>query len=173
MATPISPVRIAHVTNAAVAIATTEEQEVDFELAVQQGVEIHQILTLPEVALDVTAAANSEDGHVSVHAETGALEDPEPAADGVVNNSEIIHHCLITGVIDTTANEPVAPAMIKNTKTNFWQRMNQPLLVASNLTIRYQTGTLMLSFGPVMTYITYRYVRLTEQELVNQLLMRR
>lgn len=173
MATPISPIRIAKVSAVVVAINTTETQALDFELAIQQGVEIYEILTLPEVALDVTAATNSEDGIISAHAETGTLEDPHPAADGVVQNSEVIHECLVTGVIDTTANEPVAPALIQNAKTSFLERMGQPLLLANNITFRYETGTLMLSFGHVATYVTYRYVRLTEQELVNQLLLRR
>lgn len=172
MPTPLSPIRIAHATAFVVAIDSTEEQEIDFELGVQQGIEVYEILTLPEVGLDATAAVANEAVEITAHVETGTLEDPSPAADGVIQNSEIIHHCLVEGFIEP-ANDVIAQLVVTNPKTSFLERMGQPLLVAQNITMRYQTGVLMASLSFVETYITYRYVRLTEAELVNQLLQRR
>lgn len=172
MPSPISPIRVAKVIKDAIAVNTSEEQEVDFDLGFQDGIEIYEIRQSIEPSIDATAGLSVQNMHITGHLETGTLEDPSTDTDGIVLNSEIIHHAIVTALIDATNNLQVHVSY-ENILTQFMQRMGMPLLSNSNITLRYETEVSGLSLTQCITYITYRYVRLTEQELVGQLLLRR
>ncbi len=175
MVKALTPVRIARIQRQSFQ-NTAESAEVDFELALKQGVLVHAVEFLIGQAILVAAAdPDREEAYLSLHAETNNLEDAiDQSADGLVLNSEIIAE---TTLVVHASNDAVAGAGGMNflgpIAWNYTQLLGAPLLLASNLTFRGVTTASTLTINGATAHIFYQYVELTETELAQQFLLRR
>lgn len=176
MVKALTPVRIARVTRQS--FQNVEETvEVDFQLDHRQGVLIHAIeFFFGGVEPTGQTVVNALQAYLSLHAETGTLENAADAVvDSVVLNSEVIAECVFT-VIDletATAGGGVGMAWLSPNQWNFNQLLGQPLLLATNLTFRGVTSNASLTVNGGGAHIFYQYVTLTDAELANQFILRR
>jgi len=176
MATALTPVRIARISRQSFQ-NTEETAELDFELALRQGVLIHAVEFAVGQAILVPALDNDhEEFYLSLHAETGALENALDAlTDSQVLNSEVIAEAAGTLTGSATAGEETGTkfAWMSPIAWNFNQLLGGPLLLATNLTFRGVTTASILTINGAMAHIFYQYVELTREELANQFLLSR
>ncbi len=176
MAKPLTPVRIARISRQSFQ-NTEETSELDFELALRQGVLIHAVEFAVGQAILVAAAADDrEEFYLSLHAETGALENSLDALlDVQVLNSEVIAEtaAMVTGT-NTAANViGTMFAWLGPAAWNYNQLLGGPLLLATNLTFRGITSASTLTINGAMAHIFYQYVELSAAELANQFILSR
>lgn len=165
-----SPVRVAKISRTSWS-NTAEEQEVDFNLARRAGVLIHSI----EFAIGLLAQAEAttldeESAHMSVHVETGELEVAiDAAVDAVEVNSEIIAECSIAAWTELTASAGGALhfGWLSPKRWVYKDIIGQPLLLASNPTVRHITSASGLTVSRSRVTIWYQHVDLTQAELAN------
>lgn len=176
MVKALTPVRIARISRQTFS-NVEETAELDFQLDHRQGVLIHAVeFLMGAVEPAGQTVVNALQAYLSLHAETGNLENPADAlVDAVVLNSEIIAESVFT-VIDletATAGGGVAMAWLSPNAWNFNQLLGQPLLLATNLTFRGVTSDATLTVNGAAAHIFYQYVTLTDAELANQFILRR
>ncbi len=176
MAQALTPVRIARISRQSVNNAT-ETAELDFQLDHRQGVLIHAVEFLIGQFLDVGATSIiPSQGVLSLHAETGNLEDTSDAfTDGLVLNSEVIAEAVLQATVLETAaaGGGVSHVWLSPKEWNYNQLLGQPLLLATNLTFRVHSSAAVLTVNGGAAHIFYQYVTLTDAELANQFILRR
>lgn len=180
MPTALSPIRIARARRAS--FQNTEETfEIDFGLGLRQGLEIYAVhFGFSEaVIVPASGAEFSAQIYLSLHAEVGALEGAIDAfpTDDVILNSEILAEAVyqVQGLDDPATEFRAARSEIwvKPPHINFLEVAGQPLTVASNLTFRAVTSEAILTCNGGQATLFYRYVSLTNAELVEQFVLRR
>lgn len=180
MAEVLTPFRIARAHNASVAAGVTETQEIDFEFALSQGALLYVAeFALLNVVIATMADNDDETAAMSLHAETGALEDTlDGVTDEVRLDSEVIGEAAyhVAGSDDFGgAGVGAAKSMAAWTGERRWDyhaMLGQPLLIAQNLTFRVD-ATAGLTVNGATVRIFYKYVRLSRSELAQQFLLRR
>ena len=156
------------------AISTTDTDEIDFELASDQAIEI---MALKHIASQINTAIATTiifgSAQISLHAETVGLEDPNMDIDNTVRDSEIIDAEVVTGYLSDDSGAAQGGMTVHTTKhSSGWQQMPSGLFVVTNLTHRVQTDGVLTNV--TSTYmIQYRYVRLSLSELGVFLSLRR
>lgn len=179
MARPLSPIRIARARRTGFA-DTAETQEIDFNLGLRQGIEIHAVeFGFAQVVPTLSTTDQTLVAFLSLHAETGALEgalDSFPA-DNFILNSEIIAQAAlqILGQDEaaTRGGSAAAIGWLTPNRYEFSRMIGQPLIVATNLTFRGVTSSSNLTVTGGHVAIYHRYVELTDQELAAQFVLRR
>jgi len=177
MPVDLSPIRVARVRRTT--FQDTEETfEVDFQLALNQGIAIYSIhFGLREAITVPTTAPLHGQIFQSLHVETGALEgdiDSFPT-DDVILDSEIIAQAVlqissgdtaqIEGAFESTWLTPIM--------FNYKDITGEPLIVAQNLTYRGVTSESTLTALGAQATIWYKYVKLTDAELGRLFAVRR
>jgi len=181
MATPLSPIRIGRARRTSFQ-DTEETQEIDFNLGIEQGVEIFAIEfgvrnVVPVPANDTILVVNA---HMSVHAETGALEGAIDAfpADNFILNSEIIAETTLqvmafTSSVPSTSPDVFNMIWMQPLKWDYLALFGKPLTLAQNVTFRGVTSASTLTINGAQVTFYYRYVSLTRNELAEQFVLRR
>ena len=181
MAKALSPIRIARARRTSFQ-ATEEVAELDFNLGHRQGIQIHAVefgirgvvLTPADDAID------HENAHMSLHAETGALEGAIDAfpSDDMILNSEIIAETTLQ-VDGFTSSVPAASpdvftfSWLQPISWNYHQLIDGPLLLAQNPSFRGVTSNALLTVNGAQVTIYYQFVELTDVELASQFILRR
>lgn len=176
MPTILTGPRIARSTIAVAAVSTTETDEIDFDLASNQAIEIlgfkHIVAQLDETP--TTSIVRGEAQH-SLHSETTNLEDPSLDADNTVRDSEI----LDAGVDFAASGDDSGSAQggithsreSEQGRWEFFPEDSRPVSVV-NLTHRAETDGVITAYAS--TYmVMYRYVSLSRSELGGFLSLRR
>lgn len=181
MAKDLSPIRIARARRTSFQ-NTEESAELDFNLGLRQGIKIHAIeFGIRNIILvPVDDAIDHESAHMSLHAETGALEgaiDSFPS-DDLILNSEIIAETTIqvdgfTSSVPSTSPDIFVPTWLQPKAWNFHQLVGSPLVLAQNPTFRGVTSSSLLTVNGGQVTIYYQYVELTDTELASQFILRR
>ena len=158
----------------AVGAAFVGTDELDFELASDQGIEIEAVKHIfTELNLDVIAAPARANFFATLHAETTTLEDPTPDTNHTVRDSEILDMSAATfyGGDDSGAAQGgmTSSAFLGS---NGWEKMPDDFIVVSNLTHRFEADAVS-DDGTSIYLIRYRYVRLSLAELGLFLALRR
>lgn len=157
---------------------TAETMEIDFNLGIEQGVELFSATFSVAQAIAVPGAAPLHlQEYMSLHVETGALEGGIQTfpADELILNSEIIAEAVLQIITGDTAQVEGVHTMewLSPNHWNFLAMLGKPLLLAQNLTFRSDTSASTLTVnGPQLT-LWYRYVKLTQAELVDLFTLRR
>ncbi len=179
MPTALSPIRICRARRTSVTNAA-ETMEIDFNMALLEGIEIYAAeCAALEVVDTVATAFDTNWVTTSLHAETGALEGALDAfpADNFILNSEIIAEATIEILTQaeaaTRGGSAAALTWVGPNQWNFVQLIGKPLLLATNITMRAITkGAATVANGLQWT-IYYRYVRLSKSEASDLFLLRR
>ncbi len=178
MAKALSPIRLATINRAAVT-NSVETAELDFQLAVRQGVLIHVVeVAIGNPIVSNTTVYSQEAWYASLHIETGTLETAMDAlVDGERLNSELI---AVFGATYHVQNEAAtrggsAGGGVWNTprRYNYGQMFGKALLVAQNVTARFFTRNSTLVVNDIQMRIWYQFVELTDAELASQFVLRR
>lgn len=176
MVRPLTPVRIARASRASVQ-STAEESELDFQLALKQGLLIYSVeFSIGDARFVAAADDDEEDAFMSLHAETDELEDSyDEYGDALVLNSEVIAETALHVSSSSTAGEQTGPkyTWFGPTSWRFREIVGEPLLLASNITFRVVTTANSFTINSPVARIFYQYVELTEAELARQFLLRR
>jgi hypothetical protein len=174
MASPLSPIRIARIVNTAVPVSSEESIEVDFDLAVEEGVELYVVeFSADELLPDPGADELNAGVSMSLHVETGTIETQNPTVDGQILNSEIVAETQFIAQASSTAGSvESAWSAYPSARHNFLEMHGRPLLIAQNPTFVIDTDAIAIVANGFCR-IWYRYVKLTRDELVNQFLLRR
>lgn len=179
MPTALSPIRICrarrtNVTNVA------ETMEIDFNLALLEGIEIYACEAAMLELVDTAASAfDTNWTTTSLHAETGALEGAIDAfpADNFILNSEIIAEATIQQVAQdeaaTRGGSASSLIWLGPNQWNFMQLIGKPLLLAGNLTMRAIGKDAAMNALGLQWTIYYRYVKLNKSEASDLFLLRR
>jgi len=177
MPVDLSPIRVARVRRTS--FQNTEESfEIDFDLALNQGIAIYSISFAIREAITVPTTAPLH-GQVfqSIHVETGGLEGAIDAfpTDDVILDSEIIAQCVLQITSGDTAQiEGEFDAVwLSPIEFNFNEITGEPLIVAQNLTYRGVTSESTLTANGPQATIWYKYIRLTDAELGRLFAVRR
>jgi hypothetical protein len=171
-------IRIAKVTRTTFD-SSAEEIELDFELSLRQGYLLHAIeMAFGEITHDASSSLLSGVVSVSVHAETGTLETSiDAAVDGQILNSEIIAETSIQSVIQieaaTRGGSARSMTWLGPNRWNYKDMIGDPLLLATNLTVRFVTDASTLDAANTTVTFFYQYAELTREELAGQFLLRR
>jgi len=178
----LSPIRIARSRRTSFQ-ATEETQEIDFALALRQGIRVHAVEFGIRQAIFVPSgndAIERAQAHLSLHVETGALEGAIDAfpADATILNSEIIAETTLqksafTSSVPATSSDNEAYEWLQPKAWNFHQLVGGPLTFAQNLTFRGIASTSTFTINGAQVTIYYDYVELTEAELGRQFALRR
>lgn len=181
MARIISPVRIARV-NALSFQVTRESVELDFQLALGQGVRllsaefgIGEIVVVPAASAFVT-----ESVHSSLHLEIGALEQDAAnfAADAQLLNSEIIADAtvLVTQQDEaaTRGGSAISVTWLTEKRWNYRELVGPDgFLIAQNITATFVGSAATITTNRAWWKIFYQYVELTQSELLSAFILRR
>lgn len=177
MVKALSPIRILRARRTSFQ-ATEETQEIDFQLGLQQGVQLYAVeFGIREAVVVPTTSPITAQAHLSLHVEIGALEGAidEFPTDNVILNSEIVAETTL----QITAGDT---AQVEGTFSHIWtqplawnylQLMGEPLLLAQNVTFRGITSESALTVNGAQVTILYRYVELSKSELGEQFTLRR
>lgn len=179
MATALSPIRIARARRTSVT-NSAETMELDFNLALLQGLEIYaaecaalEVIDTPSTAFDTNWMTTS------LHAETGALEgaiDSFPA-DNTIFNSEIIAEATLEIITQdeaaTRGGSAASLAWVGPNQWNFIQLIGKPLLIARNITMRAITKGSGTVVNGLQWSIYYRYVQLNISEAADLFILAR
>ncbi|MBW7998495.1 MAG: hypothetical protein FVQ81_18365 [Candidatus Glassbacteria bacterium] len=174
MVTGISPIIVARSTIAASTQGTTETDVIDFDLAVNQAVEIFGVKSIwnSPVQGDTTALTQAL-AQASLHIEEDAVDDPDMDADATDRDTEIIHMDALShesGDDSGAAQGGIAVAF--GVLATPIEHFPVPILSLVNLTHRLELdGTLDGANHSYLVY--YRYVRLSDQELIGAFAKRR
>lgn len=178
MVKALTEVRIARISRASFQ-NVEETSEVDFQLGLDQGVEIEAIeFGIGQAIVVPTTGFNAHQATLSLHRETGTLE---VAADALVDNLELDSEIVAQAVLQML-DQDEAGALGGSAASMLWLSPNswrfrdligKPLLLASNLTFRGITSAAALTVNGAFASIYYRYVKLTENELGKLLIARR
>ncbi len=159
----------------AVTGGTPESNLINFNLSFGEGVEIASVVFGCRLATNtLTTARVQSHAEFSLHAETGALEDPLGTNDDTNLNSEIIASAIL--LIDTEDN---ALGEISNylwapgPKTDYIAEIGEPLLIAFNPTFRVDALSSVTTVSAALCLFWYRYVALTTTELLRLFAIRR
>lgn len=174
MPTGISPLIVARSTIAASTQGTTETDVLAFDLAVNQAVEIFGVKSIWNglVQGDTTAPTQAF-AFASLHIEEDAVDDPDMDADSTDRDTEIIHMDAASheSADDSGAAQGgigVAFAVLATPIEHF----PVPFLSVVNVTHRLELDPVM--DGANHSYLVYyRYVRLSDQELIGAFAKRR
>lgn len=181
MPTEIGPMRIARhrrdsVTN------VSEEGTIDFRLALNQGILLHAVeFGMREAVLTpVDDSVDSEQVHLSLHQEEGALEGAIDAfpADQTILNSEIIAETTLflygfTSSVPATSPDTFSMIWLQPLSWNYHQLLGGPLVLAQNLTFRAISSAAVMVAGGCQVTLFYQYANLTTKELAAQFILRR
>lgn len=174
----LTDVRIARISRASFQ-NTEETSEVDFQLGLNQGVEIEAVeFGIGQAVVVPTTGFNAHQVTLSLHRETGALE---LAADGLLDNLELDSEIIAQAVLqildqDEAATRGGSAASMAWLSPNSWKFrdiMGKPLLLAHNLTFRGITSAAALTINGAFASIYYRYVSLSATELAKLIISRR
>lgn len=181
MAKILTPIRIARSRRTSFT-NVVETREIDFGLAVQQGIRIHAVEfgmsnVVPVPGNDTIDVTNA---FMSLHVETGALEgaiDAFPADDDILN-SEIIAETTFqvhafTSSVPATSPDVFTMIWLQPKTWNFHEIVGGPLDFAQNLTFRAITSNAELVVNGGQVTIYYQYIKLTPAELGEQFALRR
>ncbi len=164
MAIPISDIRIARSFIGAASASAIETQELDFDLGIQQAIEIFAVIGgLADVTITTTTSLVSTFVQQSLHRETGTLFAPNNGvgdADQVEIDTEILaefFHNFVT--VDSAEGD--AAAYASNNSSFIFPRT---VLTSRNLTHRVETDANISA--AVFMHVHYRFVKLTAQETV-------
>jgi len=169
--------RMAKSTVSVGAISTTETNEVDFDFASDQGM---QLLGFKHIISDQDSVLGSAgplhgQAQISLHAEVQALEDPNFDSDDTVRDSELIDGDV--AIIDQSDDSGAAQGgmavdrPMQSSGWTFYPPDIRPVFI-TNITHRVETDGVMTSVNS--TYLLlYRYVQLSRQELGVFLALRR
>lgn len=173
MADVLTPVRIGRAHNASVSAGATETQELDFDFSLRQGALIHAVeFAVLNVVIASPSNNDNETAVLSLHVETGALED---TLDGATDEFRLDSEVVAEAALMVTALATSGIAAMVWTGERRWDYnaiLGKPLLIAQNMTFRVD-ATAGLVINGATARILYQYVRLTPQELADQFLLRR
>ncbi|KKL82629.1 hypothetical protein LCGC14_1982820 [marine sediment metagenome] len=179
MAKALSPIRIARFNLENVDAPGTENLGIDFQLGIRQGIRLYRAeFGIGEMAfVDAAAAAQRCVCLMSLHAETGNLEDLFPTDTGLIN-SEVVASAIIQGQMhdSAAAGGMVDYVWLKEGTINYREVLGEPLLLAQNLTFRVTAEELVSATLQVLdahVQLWYDYVELTPAELASQFILRR
>lgn len=176
MVRSLTPVRIARASRQSVQ-SSAEETELDFQLALKQGLLIHAVeFSIGDARFVAAADDDEEDAFMSLHAETDELEDSyDEFGDGLVLNSEVFAETALHVSSSSTSGEQTGPkyTWFGPISWRFRELLGEPLLLASNVTFRVVTTANSFTVNSAVARIFYQYVELTEQELARQFLLKR
>ena len=158
----------------AVGASSVDTDEIDFELASNQGIEIVAIKHwFSELSGDPIATLARSNFWASLHAETQTLEDPTPDTNQTVRDSEIIDMEAAVHISGDDSGAAQGGLAVTVTKlTTPWQFMPADLVSVSNLTHRFETSA-VADDGTSCYMIMYRYLELSPAELGLFLALRR
>ncbi len=164
MSRPISDIRVARSFIGMAAASTVEEQEFDFDISIQQAIEIFACFAgLTDAVITTTTSLVSTFVHQTLHRETQTLFAPNNAvgdADQLDIDSEIIAEFFHNySTVDSAEGD--AAAFATGPTTFIYP---DPILTSRNLTHRGETDA-NISAG-VWMHVHYRYVKLTAEETV-------
>lgn len=157
------------------AMATAEEtDEIDFNLSLNMGIEILCVSFAVENAIPTGADPNNaQEVALSLHAETGALEDNivEGPVDTHVTNSEILCEAVFGQIAYDNATQAAFTSGWHSAHTfPFAEWFGRGIVLATNPTFNVEsTGT----FNGLLCTIWYRYVQLSDAELIQAYALRR
>ena len=164
MPVPISDVRIARSFIGIAAASSEEEQEFDFDLGVQQAIEVFAVLAgLGDVTVTTTTSLVSTFVHQTLHRETQTLFSPNNVpgdANQLDIDSEIMAE-FFHNYMTVDSAEGDAAAFASNDSSFIYPA---PILSSRNLTHRAETDANISA--AVFMHLHYRYVRLTASEAV-------
>lgn len=160
-----------------------ETQEIDFNLALEQGIRIHAV----EFGMkDATFVPSTDDNvqhataHLSLHIETGALEGAIDAypADQTILNSEILAETTLqvqgfTSSVPATSPDVIVYQWMQPISWNLHAIMGGPLDLAQNLTFRGIASVATFTINGAQVTIFYQYIKLSKAELGEQFALRR
>lgn len=174
MPTGISPMIVARSTVSIATQGVTDTDVIDFDLAVNQAVEIFGVKSIWNgLVQGVTTAPTQAVAFASLHIEEDAVDDPDMDIDSTDRDSEIIHMDAVhhESADDSGAAQggiSVAFAVLATPIEHF----PVPVLAIVNLTHRVELDAIM--DGANHSYLVYyRYVRLSDQELIGAFAKRR
>ncbi len=177
MVRSLSPIRVLR--SRRTSFQNTEEiTEIDFALGHEQGVQLYAVeFGYREVILVPTTSPLTAQAHMSLHIETGGLEGAIDAfpADDTILNSEIIAETTIQVTSGDTAQVEgtFSHIHLQPLSWNYLELIGEPILIAQNPTYRVVTSESPLTVNGGQLTIFYRYVELTDKELVEQFALRR
>ena len=167
MSTPNSTWRSAIAMLGAVTGATPETVAMQFNLSFGEGLELYSGTFSFRLGVNtLTTARVQSHAILSLHVETGTLEDPLGPNDSFELNSEVIASAtLIMDTNDNALGEQTNYLWASGPKFNYVEELGSPLLIAQNPTFRVDalSSNTALSAGSVKFW--YRYVILTQNEL--------
>jgi len=149
-----------------------QEAEIDFQLGVGQAVEL--FASIAQTGLSDFDPSNTTlldtSMIMTLHRRTGTLTDQTPAGPVDLSQGEVIHK-IVYGVtnLETAAAGGAVSVYSRGPTTMKWPDLiGKPLLLAANLTIRYEIsgaegGT--IGWDNPGFYLIYRYVVPTASEL--------
>lgn len=157
-----------------------QELEIDFQLGQGQAVEIagswlgvgEWNVTAIQAAIVTAALA------ISLHRRTGTLTDEmTPAASSDFTQSEVLQDLLLGfGGLNTAAAGGGFSQIVNGQPYINWRELlGEPLLVAANLTVRMTAPgaiTGAITWNGVYAKLLYRYVRVTDADLVRAFIAR-
>jgi hypothetical protein len=160
---------------AAVTGGTPETVAIDFGLGFGEGIEIASGKFGLRLASNVlTTARVQAHAELSLHVETGSLEDPLGPSDSFELNSEVIAAAiLLVDSDDNALSELSTYTWTPGPEFNFVQELGEPLLLAQNPTFRVDALTSNTSVSAGHVRFWYRYVSLSDQELLRLFALRR
>ena len=148
--------------------------EIDFELASNQGLEIDAIKHIfTELNLDVVTTLARANFFATLHAETLTLEDPTPDVNHTVRDSEVLDMSAATyytGDDSGAAQGGMASSAFLGSVG--WEKLPDDFIIVSNLTHRFEADAVS-DDGTSIYLIRYRYVELSLSELGLFLALRR
>jgi len=175
MSTPRSGWRMAIARRASVVGGTAESQEINFAMGFGEGIEIAHIeFGLTIAANSLTTARVQNNVRLSVHAETGALEEPLGPSDDFELNSEVIAFAVL--LVDTNDNalgEQSNFLWAPGPSTHFIDILGAPMLLASNPTWQVDGESSTIAISNPFMRMWYRYVELSNSELLRLFALRR
>lgn len=175
MSSPRSSWRSAIAMRGSVAGGTPESQEMNFAMGFGEGIEIAYLeFGARLVAITLTTSRIQEHAEFSLHAETGSLEDPLGPNDGVELNSEVIASAiLMVEANDSALGELSNYTWMTGPRFDYLQMLGAPMLLASNPTFRVDALSSLTNVSAAFVRMWYRYVELTDNELLRLFALRR
>ena len=162
---------------------TAEEVELDFNLALSQGIRVHAVEFGIRQAIPLASSNDALEfmqAHMSLHIETGALEgaiDSFPA-DNTILNSEILAETTLSatsfsGSVPATAPDVTNMTWLQPLAWNFHDLVGGPIDIAQNLTFRGVTSQSTFTVNGAQVTIFYQFIELSDAELGAQFALRR
>ena len=159
---------------------TVTELEINFNLGQGQAIEI-AASWLGVAAWNIAAiqAVTLTSGlELSLHRRTGTLTDETtPSVDGDFTQAEVLQDAFVGfgGASTAAAGGAFGQILMGQPFINWSDILGEPLLIAANLTMRADPGgaiTGAITYNGIYTKLLYRYVRVTDAQLVRAFISR-